>query len=152
GTVKVAARVAARLDEQPRRVNPQPYWDLELASITGTREVPVEVIVNGKPVVRKNIVADGSIRDLVFDVPMEASGWVAMRIFPSSHTNPVFVMVSGKPVRASRRSAEWCLKAVDQCWSQKAPKISPAQRGDAEKAYEYAREVYRRIIQESESN
>ena len=114
--------------------------------------MPVEVIVNGKLVVRKNIVADGSIRDLSFDIPMAASGWVAMRIFPSSHTNPVFVVVAGKPARASRRSAEWCLKAVDQCWSQKAPKISQAQRGEAEKTYEYARQVYRRIIAESESN
>jgi len=59
----------------------------------------VEVIVNGKLVVRKNIVADGSIRDLSFDIPMAASGWVAMRIFPSSHTNPVFVVVAGKPAR-----------------------------------------------------
>ena len=114
--------------------------------------MPVEGIVNGKLVARKNIVADGSIRDLSFDIPMEASGWVAMRIFPSSHTNPVFVVVAGKPARASRRSAEWCLKAVDQCWSQKAPKISQAQRGEAEKTYEYARQVYRRIIAESESN
>src|SRR5215467_2542583 len=152
GTVRVAARVAARLEEQPRSVDRRQYWDLELARIKGTREVPVEVIVNGKPVARKNIVADGSIRDLSFDIPMEASGWVAMRIFPSSHTNPVFVVVGGKPVRASRRSAEWCLKAVDQCWSQKAPNISQAQRGEAEKAYEYARQVYRRIIGESESN
>ena len=34
-------------------------------------------------------------------------------------TNPVFVLVGEKPIRASRRSAEWCLKGVDQCWSQK---------------------------------
>ena len=153
GTVRVAARVAARLDEQPRRVNPQQsYWDLELARIPATREVPVEVVVNGKPVAKKNIIADGNIRDLAFEVPIETSSWVALRIFPSSHTNPVFVIVGGKPVRASRRSAEWCLKAVDQCWSQKAPRISPAQRDEAEKAYEYARQVYRRIIAESEAN
>src|SRR5262249_4686241 len=136
GTVRVAARVAARLDEQPRSVDRRQYWDLELARIPGTREVPVEVIVNGKPVARKNIVADGSIRALVFDIPMDASGWFAMRVFPSSHTNPIFVIVGGKPVRASRRSGEWCLMAVDQCWSQKAPRISQSQRGEAEKAYE----------------
>jgi hypothetical protein len=40
---------------------------------------------------------------------------VALRILPSSHANPVFVLVGGKPIRASRRSVEWCLKGVGQC-------------------------------------
>jgi hypothetical protein len=73
-----------------------------------------------------------------------------MRILPSSHTNPVFVLVGGKPVRASRRSAEWCLKGVDQCWSQKKGLIKPAELPDAEQAYEHARESFRRILSESE--
>jgi hypothetical protein len=51
----------------------------------------------------------------VFDVAIEKSSWVAVRILPSAHTNPIFVLVGGKPVRASRRSAEWCLAAVSQC-------------------------------------
>jgi hypothetical protein len=33
----------------------------------------------------------------------------------TDHTNPIFVVVGGQPIRASRKSAEWCLKAVDQC-------------------------------------
>jgi len=53
-------------------------------------------------------------------------------------------------VRASRRSAEWCLAAVDQCWTQKAPRTSVAELGEARKAYDQAREVYRKLIQESE--
>ena len=69
---------------------------------------------------------------------------------PAAHTNPVFVLVGGKPVRASRASAEWCLNAVNQCWTQKAPRISVADLGDARKAYDRAREVYRRLIRESE--
>jgi len=48
------------------------------------------------------------------DIPH--SSWVAVRILPSVHTNPIWVEVAGKPVRASRKSAEWCLKAVDVCW------------------------------------
>ena len=64
--------------------------------------------------------------------PIERSSWVALRILPSSHTNPVFVLVDGKPVRASRQSAEWCLRAVDQCWSQKAPKIAAREKAAAE--------------------
>jgi hypothetical protein len=156
--VKVTARVAARLDEQPnetirsRRYEQQPYWDVERARIGMTREVPVEVIVNGLPVARKNVIADGSPQDLAFDVAIERSSWVALRILPSSHTNPIFVTVGGKPVRASQKSAEWLLKAVDQCWSQKSQRMAAKELPEAEKAYEHARQVYRRIIVESAGN
>jgi len=106
-------------------------------------------LVNGEPVARQNILADGSVRDVSFDIPVERSSWIALRILPSSHTNPIFITVAGKPVRASRKSAEWCLSAVDQCWKQKSPAISAAERGDAEKAYEVARQAYRKILAES---
>src|SRR5262249_39921678 len=128
GKVRVTARVAAYLDPQPNletrkaRLDEKPYWDLERARIAGTRGVPVEVIVNGRPAARKNLTADGQLRNLEFEIPVERSSWIALRIFPSSHTNPVFALVGGKPIRASRRSAEWCLGAVNQCWTQKAPK------------------------------
>jgi hypothetical protein len=153
--VRVTAKVAALLDEKPnetirgRRYDQTPYWDIERARVASTREVPVEVVVNGQVVATKTIVADGTLRDVAFDIPVERSSWIALRILPSSHTNPIFVIIGGRPVRASRRSAEWCLKAVDQCWSQKAPKISARERIEAEKAYEYARQVYRRIMAES---
>ncbi|HEX8139204.1 MAG TPA: CehA/McbA family metallohydrolase [Pyrinomonadaceae bacterium] len=154
-TVRVTAKVAALLDERPNEAvsarpwDQQPYWDIERARIRGTREVPVELIVNGRSAAVANILADGRLRDVTFDVALERSSWVALRILPSSHTNPIFVLVDGRPIRASRKSAEWCLKAVDQCWSQKGPKISDRERADAEKAYAYAREVYRKIIAES---
>ena len=108
-----------------------------------------ELVVNGKAVARKTIVADGKVNDLAFDVSIERSSWVALRILGSSHTNPIFVIVGGKPVRASRQSAEWCLAAVNQCWTQKAPKIAPAELEEARAAYDHAREVYRRLIAES---
>jgi hypothetical protein len=155
-TVRVTARVAARLDEQPNeaisklRYDQKPYWDLERARIGSSREVMVELIVNGQAVAEKKIIADGSMREISFDAKIERSSWVALRIPASSHTNPIFVIVGDKPIRASRRSAEWCLKAVDQCWSQKAPKIAAKERDEAAKAYEHARQVYRRILAESE--
>jgi hypothetical protein len=155
-TVRISAKVAARLEDQPneairgRPYNQKPYWDIERARVGNTREVPVELILNGKAVARKNLLAEASIRDVAFDVPIDRSSWVALRILPSSHTNPIFITVGGKPVRASRQSAEWCLKAVDQCWSQKAPKISTAERPEAERAYEQARQVYRKILAESD--
>jgi hypothetical protein len=154
GTVRVAARVAARLNETPdaalkaRPYAEQPYWHLERARVGATREVPVEVIVNGYPVAKQNIMADGTARDLAFDVKLERSSWVALRILPSSHTNPVFVTVGGKPIRASRRSAEWCLNGVDQCWKQKQRFIKPAEMEEARDAYDHARQAYGRILAE----
>jgi len=96
------------------------------------------------------IPADGTFRDLTFDVKLDRSSWVAVRIYPSSHTNPVFVLVGGKPIRASKRSAEWCLKGVDQCWSQKERAIRPAEQEAAKAAYDVAREAYRKVLAESE--
>ncbi len=133
-----------------RAYSERPFWHIERARIGKTREVAVEIVVDGKAVARKNIVADGQARDLEFDVPVERSSWMAARILPTSHTNPIFVMVNGKPMRPLRASAEWCLAAVDQCWTQKAPKISAREQGDARQAYDHAREVYRKLIAESE--
>jgi hypothetical protein len=107
--------------------------------------------VNGEPAATKEILADGNPQKLNFDIPIAKSSWVAVRILPSSHTNPIFVLVGGKPIRASRKSAEWCLRGVNQCWSQKAPKISSQELPAAQKAYDHARDVYRQLISESPS-
>ena len=133
-----------------RPIDQTPYWHLERARIGNTREVPVELVINGKPIARKNILADGSVQDIAFDVSLERSSWLAVRILGSSHTNPIFVLVDGKPIRASRQSAQWCLAAVNQCWTQKAPKISKAELADAQAAYDHAREVYSKLISECE--
>jgi hypothetical protein len=158
-TVKVSVRAAARLENAAAnpsfnglKIGNKPYWDLERARIGDTREVPVEVVVNGRPAARRVIVADGTVRDLVFDVPIERSSWVAVRILPSSHTNPVFVVVGGKPIRPSRASVEWCLAGVDRCWQSKSPKISEKERAAAERAYEHARQVYRQRLAESDQD
>lgn len=161
GKVEVKATVAALLEAKTTpqteaiRNTPlhmKPYWDLERSRIGTTRQVPVELIVNGKPVAKKEVNADGSEQEVTFDVKIEKSSWVALRIFPSSHTNPVFVLVDGKPIRASKKSAEWCLNSVDQCWKQKQKLIRPAERKEAEDAYEFARKAYRKILAESEQD
>ena len=152
--VKVTASVAALLDEQPdesirgKRYDQKPYWELERSRIGQSRRVPVELIVNGESVARKEIEADGTMREISFDVKIDISSWVALRILPSSHTNPVFVVVNGKPIRASRRSVEWCLKSVDQCYAMKVPRIRLQERGEAERAYEHARVAYRQRLAE----
>lgn len=156
--VEIKAKLAALLEPKPTPtterirnapLNVKPYWDIERARLGDSRSVPVEVIVNGRPVARKEIVADGSTQDVTFRVPIEASSWVALRIFPSSHTNPVFVLVGDKPIRASKRSAEWCLKAVDKCWEQKKPRIRKEEQAAAGAAYEQARAAYKKILTET---
>jgi len=81
-------------------------------------------------------------------VPIKQSSWVCLRIFPSSHTNPVFVLVDDKPIRVSKRSADWCLKSIDKCWEQKRNKISEKERADAEAAYDKARAAYKKVLAE----
>jgi hypothetical protein len=155
GTVRATVDVAATLpvapDDQIRSLPPteKPYWHLERARIGNTREVPLEIVVNGVAVAKRTLIADGTVREVSVDIPIEKSSWVAARILPSSHTNPVFVIVGDKPIRASRASAEWCLAAVNQCWTQKASRIGPAEIDQARAAYESARQVYRKIIGES---
>jgi hypothetical protein len=155
-TVKVSVNAAAYLPDIPNDAirklpyDQKPYWDVERARIGDSRDVPVEIVVNGKAVAQKKILADGRVHRVEFDIPLTESSWIAARVLPAAHTNPVFALVNGKPIRASRRSAEWCLNAVNQCWTQKAPRIKPADLAEAQKAYDHAREVYRQRIGESE--
>lgn len=152
--VLVTARVAARLTGKPNDeirnapVGQRPFWNIERARVGDGMEVPVEVIVNGRSVATKNILADGTLEDISFDIPIEHSSWVALRILPSSHTNPIFVLVNDKPIRASKRSAEWCRKCVDQCWSQKERTYAAAEIPDARAAYDHARQAYDHLITE----
>jgi len=155
GLVKVTAKVAAYLNPQPNPVikaSPQsakPYWDIERARIGESREVPVELTVNGKAVETKRIVADGSQVNLVFETKIDRSSWVALRILPSSHTNPIWVMVGDQPVRASKRSAEWCAQSLEVCWQQKERTYAATELDQARKDYEHARQVYRKLLAES---
>ena len=111
--------------------------------------MPVEIIVNGEVVATRELAADGHIEAMKFPVELKQSSWVAVRILPSVHTNPVFVEVGGKPIRASRRSAEWCEEAVKVCWNAKQNNIRPEERDAAKVAYDQAAEIYRGIREES---
>jgi hypothetical protein len=156
--VKFNVRAAARLDETPqsnikqRKFTEHPYWHLERARVDGTRTVPVELLENGFVIAKTDLVADGEIRELTFTAGVRRSGWYAVRILPSSHTNPIFIEVGGKPIRASRRSLQWCLDSVDKCWSQKERFLKGEELAQGREAYEHARKVYRRRLAECESD
>lgn len=155
--VKITAKVAANLPQQQDQtgaaiaksaLTEQPYWHLERARIGTSRKVGVELIVNGQPADTTEITADGSWKDVSFTYPVKNSSWVALRVYPSSHTNPVFITVNNKPVRV-RKSAQWCRQAVDQCWKMKQSNIRQEEQAAAAAAYDKARNIYNKIIEES---
>jgi hypothetical protein len=150
-TVKAAANLGASPVDAVRNAayDVTPYWDLERARIGIRREVPVQIIVNGAVAATQPLAADGAVRELKFNVAVDRSSWIAARILPSSHTNPVFAIVAGAPIRASRESVQWCLTAVNQCWTQKAPKIRASEIDAARAAYDHARQVYTERLRET---
>ena len=153
--LKISVRAAAMLEKNPREdirerpLDQKPYWHVERARIENTRTVPVELIVNGESVETRKINADGSVYDMAFEFKPKESCWVALRIFPACHTNPIFVEVDEKPIRANRRSAQWCLDAVDVCWASKSPQIRDSEKDEARAAYDHAREAFKRILEET---
>jgi hypothetical protein len=158
GKVSIKAQICARLEpeitEASERIRlaskyDRPYWHLERARRLGTRTVPVELVVNGMAVDSSDLEADGKVRDVQFETTIAKSSWIALRILPSSHTNPIRVALKRAPVRASRKSAEWCRKAVDVCWEAKSQRIRPAEMEGARAAFEHARAAYDRIVAES---
>jgi hypothetical protein len=156
GTVQVDALVAARLEPQithestPKRILPGWGWHLEWARIGETLKVPVELIVNGTPVERATLLADGTPRVIRFKTSIERSSWIALRILPSSHTHPIFVLVDSKPIRASKRSAQWCRACVDKVWEVKSPMMRENERSAAAEAFDHARKTYDQIQVECE--
>ena len=61
--------IAAGPSIRGKRYNEKPYWDVERARIGDSREVPVELVVNGEAVARKTVPADGQVRDVQFEHP-----------------------------------------------------------------------------------
>jgi len=109
----------------------------------------VELVVNGQAVASKKIPADDRIHELEFLVRIGRSSWVAVRHFPQLHTNPVNVVIGGKPIRASRQSALWCIAAIEQLWRARSERIAIPEREEARKTFWSAIDRYRQIASET---
>lgn len=153
-TLTVTANMAAFLPEQQpalfndiadRPSDKNPFWHIERARIGKSRKVMVELIFNGEPVDTIEIVADGAVHPLKFNYAINRSGWVALRILGSAHSNPVFIEIDGKPILA-KKSVEWCIAALDQCWKQKEPNIRAEEKQAAKTAYDKARDFYKNLL------
>ncbi|KAA2243882.1 hypothetical protein F0L74_12085 [Chitinophaga agrisoli] len=147
---KAAAWLPIQQDEESNAIAHRPswespYWHLERARIGQSRQVGVELLINGVPVDTAPLTADGKLQELQFSYHLEHSAWAALRILPSAHTNPVFIIVDKQPILL-RQSAEWCRKTVDQCWKMKQGNIRTSEQPAAQAAYDAARKVYDGLI------
>jgi hypothetical protein len=129
--------------------------DVALGTAVGGRQPAaktrtVELVVNGQVADKKEVPADQKPHEIQFDVTVQKSSWVAVRSFPQMHTNPVFVSVDGKPIRASRDSAKWCVGVIEQLWKVREKDIAAAERKEAEATFKKAIDVYKVIAKEAE--
>ena len=65
------------------------------------------------------------------------------------------VVVNDKPIRASKRSVQWCLDGVEQCWKSKSGaknRLRDSDRAACQAAYDHAREVYRKLLTECDAD
>lgn len=108
----------------------------------------VELVVNGKVAGTARVPADGKIHDLQFEAAIERSSWVALRQFPQLHTNPVNVIVADSPIRASRKSAQWCVACIELLWRNREKNIIPSERDAARETFHRALDRYRQIAAE----
>ncbi len=146
GTVSVKAKVAFAAE--------MPLGTSNGGRLPTGKTRQVDLVVNGVAVASKEVPADDQPHDLDFTVNLDRSSWVALRHFPQLHTNPVNVLVGGQPIRVSRRSALWCLGAIEQLWRVRGepgpgPRIAEHERVDAKKTFQAAIEQYRKIAAEA---
>ena len=158
GKVNLNFDISALLAEKPndqtesirkRRLDAKPYWHIERCREGDGRSVPVDVIVNGKVAAGFDLVADGKTSSRTLQIDIKQSSWVAVRILPSVHTNPIWVEVGGQPVRASKKSIDWCKQAVEVCWNAKKNNIREPEREAAKAAYDEAAKIYEARLKEA---
>jgi hypothetical protein len=132
-------------------------WSGDTVTLHGPRtdamtpggERVVEIVINGRPAASARVPADGKVHPLQFRVPIARSSWVALRQFPQLHTNPVNVQVGDAPIRASRRSALWCIETIERLREQRRNSIREPERAAAMQAYDEAVEKFRRLSDEA---
>ena len=147
-------RVELGLKESELRIDgpKEVTFTVNAASNTKASEtVQVELIVNGYPVAAQPLKTDGTQQVVTFPYTLKKSSWVATRIYPHAHTNPIFVVVDDQPVRGPVESMRWCLAGVEQCWNSKKNMYALDEQLDAREAYNHARAVYQELIRQAES-
>lgn len=140
GKVTVKARVAFASE--------MPLGTAQGGFLPKDKKRVVEIVVNGVTVAQQEVPADDREHELTFSMQLDRSSWVALRHLPQLHTNPVEVLVNDTPIRASKKSAQWCIGVIEQLWRVRASAISEVERPEAERVFEWAKERYRKIAEE----
>ncbi|MEM1070443.1 MAG: CehA/McbA family metallohydrolase [Planctomycetota bacterium] len=109
----------------------------------------VQIIVNGKVAASKTVPADGKIHLIKEEIAIDRSSWVAIRQFPQLHSNPINVTVDRQPIRASARSARWCIEMTELLWKNRGKGIAAEEREKARQAFDHALDVLSQIREES---
>ncbi|MSR51463.1 MAG: hypothetical protein CK551_03270 [Planctomycetaceae bacterium] len=143
GSVAVSAKVTFASDS--------PLGTAVGAAMPEGKNRLVEFVMNGKVIKAMEIPADGKIHDISFNNEVNQSSWIALRSYPQMHTNPVNIKVGGKPIRVSKDSAKWCIGVIEQLWRVRKNAIAENERGEAEKTFLKAIEVYKKIASENNS-
>jgi hypothetical protein len=142
GEVKIKAKVAF--------ASATPLGTSNGGAVPTGKTRKVELVVNGVAVASEDVPADEKEHNLTFTAKIDKSSWVSLRHFPQMHTNPVNVLVGGKPIRASRKSALWCIGTIEQLWRVREKAIAESERKEAKETFDKAIEVYRKIAKEAE--
>ena len=114
----------------------------------GTRQV--EIVVNGQPIEKISVKADGRIHSFEKEIKVDRSSWIAIRQFPQLHTNPVKVLVDRKPIRVSRKSALWCIGMTELLWQNRQRTIAVAERPEAQETFAKALARFAKIAAEAD--
>ena len=88
--------------------------------------------------------ADDREHELTFEVDVTRSSWIALP-HAAAAMNPVVIV--NNPIHASKK-APVALR-IDQLWRVRASEISKEERPEAERVFEWAKERYRKIAEES---
>ncbi len=116
-----------------------------------TGERVIELVVNGQVAARQSLKPEQGEQTVQFQTTIERSSWVALRIFPHLHTNPIEVLVDDRPIRASSESALWCIETIEQLWQQREKGIATHEWMDAKRAFDRAIDKYRQIAVDAQS-
>jgi len=143
GSVAVSAKVTFASDS--------PLGTAVGAAMPEGKNRLVEFVMNGKVIKAMEIPADSKIHDISFNHEVNQSSWIALRSYPQMHTNPVNIKIGGKPIRVSKDSAKWCIGVIEQLWRVRKNAIAENERGEAEKTFLKAIEVYKKIASENNS-
>ena len=121
----------------------------------------LEIVQNGRIVQRIDATGDLKSIDAELEIPIEGSGWIAARVlgpaqhgamdsYLFAHTNPVFVITGGEPIR-SRDDAAFFVRWIDQVLDELRAMDrwdDPAHKAEVLATFEEGRRLYQAQVDE----